>query len=140
MSPFEQSTRLAASNVLLAVNRKCYEIAWELFSSVVRKTPSPDNPGPKAKGLLANQWYPQEQGASAARGTSKSRDGSSSLARIQAMMNGTVFYDKDGKFTLTNNMDYVEQAESAGWKRTPPYRMVALSLQATAAKYKKVNI
>jgi hypothetical protein len=79
-------------------------------------------------------------GASNSLGTGKSKNGSSSLARIKAMMNGLEFYNKDGKFTLSNNLDYAVLAESEGWKRTPPYRMVALSLQATVAKYKVVKI
>jgi hypothetical protein len=61
------------------------------------------------------------------------------------MLDGLDFYDKDGRVTLTNNLDYAVQAESTGWnpprwKGTPPYRMVALSLQATAAKFKTVNL
>lgn len=140
MSLFERSVRAASSRILVAVNLKCYEIAWELFSSVVSKTPSPTNPGRYAKGLLVNQWYPQERSASSAKGSTKSPSGSDSLSRIRAMLNGLEFYDKDGKFTLSNNLDYAVQAESRGWQRTPPYRMVALSLQATAAKFKKVKI
>jgi hypothetical protein len=145
MSFFEKCVRLAASRVLVAVNLKCYQIAWELFTSVVDKTPSPNNPGKHAKGLLANQWYPQERSASNARSSAISRNGGGSLARIRAMMNGTEFYNRNGKIVLSNNVPYVMLAESAGWnpprwKGTAPYRMVALSLQATAAKNKKVKI
>lgn len=137
---FEQSVRAATNKILVAVNLKCYQIAWELFTSVVKKTPSPANPGRFAKGLLANQWYPQERSASAARGLSTNPSGADSITRINAIRNGVEFYDKDGKVTLTNNLDYAEQAEALGWKRTPAYRMVALSLQATVAKHKKVKI
>jgi hypothetical protein len=60
-------------------------------------------------------------------------------------MNGIEFYNKNGRITLSNNLDYAVQAESEGWnpprwKGTKPYRMVALSLQATVAKYNKVRI
>ena len=145
MSFFEQSVRAATNKILVAVNLQCYQIAWELFTSVVSKTPSPANPGKHAKGLLANQWYPQERGASAARGAATNPSGADSITRIRAMMNGIEFYDRDGKITLSNNLDYAVQAESLGWnpprwKGTAPYRMVALSLQATVAKYKKVKI
>lgn len=140
MSFFEKSVRAAANKILVEVNLKCYEIAWELFTTVVEKTPSPSNPGKYAKGLLVNQWYPQERSASAARGMSKSPSGADSIARIKAMMNGLEFYDRDGRVVLSNNLDYAEQAESLGWKKTTPYRMVALSLQATAAKYRKIRL
>ena len=142
---FEQSVRAATNRILVEANLKCYNIAWELFTSVVKKTPSPTNPGPYAKGLLANQWYAQERGASAACGAIANPSGADSLARIKAMMNGTEFYDRDGKITLSNNLHYAGQAESEGWnpprwRGTPPYRMVALSLQATVAKFKKVKL
>lgn len=145
MSFFEKSVRAATHKVLVSVNLKCYEIAWELFSSVVYKTPSPTNPGPHATGLLANQWYPSEGSASAARSAATNPRGADSLARIKAMMNGIEFYDRDGKITLANNMPHAVLAEITGWqppmwRGKAPYRMVALSLQATAAKYKKVKI
>ena len=145
MSFFEKSVRAAAHKVLVAVNLKCYQITWELFTSVVSKTPSPTNPGKYATGLLANQWYPMERGSSGSRGGATNPSGADSVARIRAMMNGVEFYDRDGKITLSNNLDYAGQAESVGWnpprwKGTAPYRMVALSLQATVAKYKKVKL
>lgn len=145
MSFFEKSVRAATNKILVDVNLKCYSIAWGLFTLVVQKTPSPANPGPDAKGLLANQWYPQERGASAARSKALSHNGSGSLSRIQAIMNGIEFYARDGKITMSNNMPYAVLAESTGWnppkwKGTAPYRMVALSLQATVAKHKKAKI
>ena len=140
MSFFEKSVRAACGKILDDVNQKVYQISWELFSSVVNKTPSPTNPGPTAKGLLANQWYPMAGGTSASRGTSTSPSGSDSLSRIRSMMNGREFSKKDGLLTLSNNLDYAMKAEEEGWVRTSGYRMVALSLQSTAAKYKQVNI
>lgn len=140
MSFFEKSVKAASSKILDDISKKCYQISWELFTSVVNKTPSPTNPGPQAKGLLANQWYPLAGGSSAARGTSTSPNGTDSLSRIRAMMNGREFTGKDGSITLTNNLDYAVQAESEGWKRTAPYRMVALSLQATVTKFRQVKI
>lgn len=145
MSFFEKSIRAASNKILVDVNLKCYQIAWELFTSVVNKTPSPANSSPAAKGLLVNQWYPLARGASNTRGSAKSPGGADSLARIRAMMNGIEFYDRDGRVTLSNNLDYAVLAESEGWKPprwtgTPAYRMVALSLQATVAKFSKVKI
>lgn len=137
---FEKSIRAASKKILVDVNQKCNQIAWELFTSVVNKTPSPTNPGPFAKGLLANQWYSMDGGVSGASGINKSPNGADSLARIQSILNGTQFSGRDGRVTLSNNLDYAVQAESEGWKRTPAYRMVALSLQATVAKFKNVSI
>ena len=141
MSPFEQSIRAASANILSDVNLKCYQISWELFSLIVNKTPSPANDSPHAKGLLSNQWYPMLGGGlSGSKGTSTSANGSDSLSRIKAMMSAKEFLSKDGKFTLSNNLDYADTAETTGWAKTPPYRMVALSFQATLAKFSKVNI
>ena len=140
MSFFEKSVKAATSKILDDINTKCYQVSWELFSLVVSKTPSQTNPGPTSKGLLANQWYPQTGSASSAKGTSTSPNGSDSLARIKSLLNGREFYSKEGRFTLSNNLDYALQAESEGWRRTTPYRMVALSLQATTIKFKQIRI
>lgn len=143
MGLFEQSVKAASRTILEQVNTKCNDIAWELFTLVVNKTPSPSNPGPKAKGLLSNQWYPSTGSASSNRGTSLSSNGGDSLSRINSFRKGTEFMGKDGKATLANNLDYALQAEDTGWtgnKNTPPYRMVALSLQAVGAKYTNVRI
>ena len=140
MLDFEKSIRAQATRILESINTKTYEIAWELFSGIVARTPSPSNPGPHAKGVLANQWYPQTGGFSGAKGNSTSATGSDSLSRIKAAMSGNAFNGKDGVLTLTNNLDYAGLAETDGWLKTSPYRMVALSLQATTAKYKGVII
>jgi hypothetical protein len=145
MGKFSQSIRASSQNLLVAVNNKVYSIAWELFTTVVKLTPSKANPGPHAKGLLANQWYPQEGSASTARSNAMSDNGAGSLARIQAMLGGTEFLGKDGKLTLTNNIDYAILAETEGWqppkwRGTKPYMMVAKSLQIIAAKHKKVKL
>lgn len=140
MSVFSNSVKASCTKILNDIDAKCFQISWELFSLVVSKTPSPSNPGPRAKGLLANQWYPMSGGVSAAVGTSTNASGNDSLSRIRSMMNGRDFFGKDGRLTLSNNLDYAVKAESDGWQRTAPYRMVALSLQATVTKFKQVNI
>lgn len=147
MSKFLTSLRNNSRKVLVKVNRKCYEIAWQLFTSVVRLTPSPSQPGPFAKGLLANQWYPSEGVPSSELGTDTDARGGSSLSRITAMTKGTAFLGKDGKLYLTNNVPYAYRAEVLGWPKSDgwsgrigPYRMVARSLQAIVAKHKKVKL
>lgn len=126
------------------INDKVYKISIELFLSVVSKSPSPDNPGEFAKGLLANQWYPKAgAGFSSFQTTAISRNGQASRDRINALRGGNEFLGKDGRLSLTNNLDYAYRAEVLGWPKSDgwsgnvgPYRMVALSLQAVAARYK----
>jgi hypothetical protein len=72
--------------------------------------------------------------------------GADSLQRIKNFTDSNIaFYGKDGNVFLANNVPYGFRAEWGGWP-TPrwagakPYRMMARSLQATAAKYKKVKI
>lgn len=138
---FAASVRANSNKALLKLNTACYKIARELFSSVVALTPSPSNPGPTARGLLANQWYPMEgMNFSNESGLGVSPNGADSLARINAI-NGLQFFKKDGVVTMTNNEDYAVLAEYIGWnpprwKGTQPYRMVARSIQLIAAKYK----
>lgn len=146
MGIFATSIQLSTTKILAKVNEQVYRIAWELFTNVVKFTPSPSNPGPHAKGLLANQWYPKAGSASSEKSIATSGTGAGSLSRINAMMGGKEFLGKDGKLTLTNNMDYAQRAESEGWPRPKwsgkigPYMMAARSLQATVAKYRKVTI
>ena len=126
------------------INAKCYKISIELFLSVVRLSPSPSNPGRHATGLLANQWYPKAgAGWSSEKTDSTSGTGAASKARITALRGGREFYGKNGRLSLANNLHYAYRAEMLGWPekdgwsgKVGPYRMVALSLQAIAARYK----
>lgn len=139
---FSDSLRLNIKKALWRVNEASYQIAKELFESVVRLTPSPSNPGLTAYGLLANQWYPEENDFSEELDGRLSPTGADSLNRIRAMK-GYAFNQRDGKVTLTNNLSYAYRAEALGWPvadgwsgQVGPYRMVALSIQQIAAKYK----
>jgi hypothetical protein len=146
MGKFSQSIKQQRIRILNDVNAKCITVAWYLFNSVVQLTPSPVNPGPWAKGLLANQWYPQEGGTSSAKGSAKSDSGADSYNRIATLLrNSREFYNKDGRITLTNNIDYVMLAERDGWQPPQwsgkrPYMMAKLSLDATVARYKKMKV
>lgn len=139
---FASSVRMNTRRVLLDVNTKAYRIAKELFTKIVNFTPSPSNPGPYAAGHLANQWYPESGDYfSEELSSDTSSNGAGSINRIQALR-GVEFYQKDGKLTLTNNLHYAYRAEALGWPREDgwsgtigPYRMVARSIQAIAAKY-----
>lgn len=138
---FAKSVQANSRKVLWRVNNKCYEIAKALFVSIINFTPSPDNPGPFAMGHLADQWYPDEGDFSEELSGSTSPNGAGSLARVQAMKGGA-FNGRDGKVTLTNNVDYAYRAEVLGWPASEgwsgkigPYRMVARSIQIIKAKY-----
>lgn len=151
MLNWKNAIHRASTKLLVEINRDVYHIAWDLFTTVVRFTPSPSNPGKYASGLLANQWYPSEGTPSAAHTTSRNSHGAESLARIDAMRRGgTAFYEKDGRVTLTNNSEHAYRAEALGWPKprwrgkegdggygggNKPYRMVARSLMLIAAKY-----
>lgn len=138
---FAASIRINGNAILEKVNKEVNRIAWELFTNVVRITPSPSYPGKYAKGLLANQWYPSAGTASNSKGSATSPNGSASLSRINALVpSSNEFLGKDGKLILANNLDYAYQAEVLGWTRTRGYRMVAISLMAVAAKNKAIKI
>lgn len=140
---FAMQVLLNNDKVLSGINGKCYKIAKELFTTVVDLSPSPTNPGPFAKGELVNQWYPEAGGDySEELSPDLSADGAGSRARINALK-GFEFLGHDGVLTLTNNLPYAYRAEALGWPvadgwsgKIGPYRMVARSVQAVAAKYK----
>jgi hypothetical protein len=151
---WKDSILKAKADTLADINRLCYDITWELFTQIVKFTPSPTNPGKYAKGLLANQWYPQEGSSSLAKSSSTSPNGANSLDRINALAkNGTEFYMKDGIITMTNNSGHAYRAEVIGWPAAEwrgkdgdagfggggkPYRMVARSLILIKTKYPKL--
>jgi hypothetical protein len=148
---FATSIRNNSKVVLSTINRRVYTLAFQLFTNVVRFTPSPTNPGDTAIGLLSNQWYPSVGTPSTALGTSHSSNGGESLSRINSMMNGMEFLGKDGKIYLSNNVPYAYRAEVLGWPksedgkptawsgRVGPYAMVAKAM-AIAGTYKRIKI
>jgi len=151
MGAFSDSIRSQSNRVLSEVNQKGYKIAKELFSLTVQLTQSKANPGKFAEGYLANQWWPNTGKVfNVAMDGSASPNGSGSLQRISTLA-GTEFLGKDGALTLANNVPYSFRAEYLGWPAPlwsggatgagyqgtgGPYRMVAMSIQTVAAKYK----
>jgi hypothetical protein len=146
MGIFADSIRLNTQAALLKVNNTVYRIAWELFTSIVRLSPSPNNPGETAKGLLANQWYPSVGSPSGDVGSSTNGSGQDSLNRIDAVCKGVEFLGKNGKLYMTNNLPYAGNAEFIGWPapqwsgRVKPYRMVFRSLQSVSTLNKLIRI
>jgi hypothetical protein len=134
MGSFADSVRANCQKIIQEVDKKCYFIVNQLFTSIVNLSPSPSNPGETAKGLLANQWYPQIGTTPSTTLTSATSPyGVSSLARIKSLENQKIFYAKDGAVTLTNNVPYILLAEKLGWRgehwsgNVGPYRMVERS-------------
>ncbi len=140
---FAQSVNANSLVVLRQVNNRVYDIARELFKSIVQLTPSPaQRDAGSAQGVLVNNWFPVDGPEfSQATTTTKSDYGLASLARINQLRGGQ-FFRKDGAVTLSNNLHYAYRAEVLGWPSPPwsgrvgPYRMVALSMQAISARYK----
>jgi hypothetical protein len=123
-------------------------IAEDAMTAVVVNSPSPANPGPYAKGLLANQWYSKiGDDYSSEVSTSSNPNGIASLSRIKSTLAAQPFYKQDGTVTLTNNLSYAYRAEMLGWPagegdngwhwsgRQGPYRMVAKSMTYIGSKY-----
>lgn len=140
---FADSVKANSQKILAHINKKCYSITWQFFTSVVIFSPSPNNPGETSKGLLANQWYPSVgRNFSTGLSSSISPYGSESLSRINTIVKGEEFLGKDGVMTMTNNVSYAANAESIGWPapqwsgRVSPYRMVALSMAKVVAENK----
>lgn len=139
---FALSVNVNSQTILRSVNDKVYQIARELFTSIVQLTPSPSNKGYTAKGLLVNNWFPKNGPEFSSEKTTSTSDwGTGSLSRI-SQLRGNGFFRKDGTVTLSNNLPYAYRAEVLGWLEPPwsgrvgPYLMVARSMQATAARYK----
>lgn len=140
---FAQSVNSNSWKIMLDVNEQVYKVARELFTSIVKLTPSPiQREAATAKGLLVNNWFPVNGSEFSSATTSSTSDyGAGSLTRIKAL-SGFNFFRKDGTVTLSNNLDYAYRAEVLGWPSPPwsgrvgPYRMVALSMQAVSARYK----
>jgi hypothetical protein len=144
--------QIEANNVkaMEAVNKKCYDVAKELFTMIVDKTPSPIHPGPWAKGQLVNNWFPIDGADYSTETTEVLSDfGADSLARISQIGRGEQFLFKDGTVTISNNLPYAVRAEEIGWPPPEwsgksgsdghggPYRMVSLSIQYISNKYSK---
>lgn len=137
---FGKSVRDNCQKILEHVNKKCYSIAWQTFTSIVYLTPV-------LKGELINSWYPKiGKDFSNDKTSVYDKRGSGSLSRINSIVNsstGKAFLRTDGTITMANNESYAIRAEKLGWPQSEgwsgkvgPYRMVALSLQKIAAENK----
>jgi hypothetical protein len=136
VASFADSVKANSDKILQHINKKCYSIVWQLFTSIVYKTPV-------LKGELINSWYPKVgKDFSSEKTTIYNKSGAGSLARIKAVTSGAEFLGKDGVITMANNLDYSYRAEVLGWPQPlwsgekGPYRMVALSIQQVAAQNK----
>ncbi len=127
----------------LAMNKSVCNAVERLFTNVVVLSPSPSHPGPYAKGVLSNQYYPMIGGNySTALTIASNPNGTDSLSRIKAMLASSPFLGKDNKITLTNNCDYAYRAENLGWPvsdgwsgKIGAYKMVATSINNLKAFY-----
>lgn len=127
------------------LNTKINAIAQELFTLTVKNTPV----GTWAtKGRLINNWYIGLGVGKYNRTYSpfSNTAGTSSYAQVSYLTGTKEFLGKDGEVSFTNSTPYGYRAEYFGWnfleeeprwRGSKPYAMIANSLTATAAKYKK---
>lgn len=134
---FAESVQANCKRVLEEVDRKCYSITWQLFTTIVHKTPV-------LTGALTNNWFPAvgANNYSAETTTTLSKSGSGSLSRINSLSGKKLFYGRDNVVTLTNNLSYAFRAEYEGWPapqwsgKVGPYAMVRTSLLKVASENK----
>lgn len=142
---FADSVKLSAEKMQTQLNAKVIEIATDLFSTTVGKTPVGSSP---TKGELIDNWYVGLGVGNYNKTNTLSRDtsGTGSYARATSLSGATEFSGKDGEVSFTNTTPYGYRAEYFGWnfsapegrwRGTSPYRMMANSLSAIVAKYGK---
>lgn len=113
---FASDIRAFADKAQKAMSDNTNKIVEDLFTLAVKFSPSPSNPGPYAKGLLANQWYPSVGAYSPAKSTTVSPTGSDSLSRIVELKASNPFLGKDNVVFFTNNTDESYYADLLGWE------------------------
>lgn len=132
------------------IDKKCTDIAKELFMSVVEKSPSPmvEAAHPYSRGQLANNWFTGINSISSEMDTSYDDYGTQSRLRVDAISYGS--FTKDGDFiSLANNTPQAIYAEKLGWqagqgangwvwsgRASTPIAMVANSITEVISKYK----
>ena len=140
---FAESIAKSIAKIENQVNESITEIAAELFTTVVDKTPVDS-------GRMKNNWYVAFNSYSDERNDdSKDKSGSASLTRIAKIKTSNTFFKKDGFVSLSNSSRgwmpsqnypdgffYPYLVEYIGWKHKPPYRTMAISLMEINAKYK----
>jgi hypothetical protein len=137
---FADSIKLAASKMQSQVNAKIDEVATDLFTTIVNKSPI-------LTGNLSNNWYVGlgSGNYNYSYSMSTNKDGVQSRNQISLLRNVTEFLGKDGEVSFTNSTPYGRNAEYLGWPtpqwsgRVGPYAMVRNSLLEVATKYKGVN-
>lgn len=136
----EKALKAAADNTA--------RIVKDAFITPVNYSPSPSNPGPYAKGLLANQWYPSVGNIfSTDISTATNPTGEDSKARIELVITSNIFYGKDAVTSLSNNTQEANYANKLGWKagdgtngwvwsgNAVPYFMTAKTESYLVSKY-----
>lgn len=127
------------------VNQKTNEIAADLFTTIINKTPIGTS---DTKGQLINNWHIGFGRGKYNNGIRKSfkTSGIASRNDVAKLREAREFLAKDGEVSFTNSISYAWRAEYLGWP-TPrwtgrivegaSYGMVRNSLTAIAAKYRK---
>lgn len=138
---FADSVKKTSDKMQGQVNDRALQIATEMFTMVVTKTPVGMS---STRGQLINNWY-VGQGIGAfnlSYSQSFNTSGANSYSQIATLRDSKEFIGKDGAVSFTNSVPYALRAEYIGWPlprwsgRVQPYGMVRNSLTAIAATYK----
>lgn len=97
------------------INQALLQEVQTTFTDVVNETPSKVIGAPYSQDYLANQWYVSEGAPSTSISSEKSSTAAGSRSRIDSISSWKTFFKKDGSVFLTNNVDYVMNAEEYGW-------------------------
>lgn len=117
MGVFSDHLRKNIDRVLVETNYKITNVAYQLFSRVVYKSPH-EGQGPYVSGHFINNWFPAINSYNSSTTSETEPDGAGSTARIDSVIKkSNAFYKKDGFVTLSNNLDYSARVESLGWPK-----------------------
>jgi len=143
MGSFADSIKQSVEKIQLEIDQQLTKLTIDTFKDVIQESPSGWQNSPYAEGLLVNQWYPAINSFSSELTSSKDLSGFQSFARLTELVDNKMFYKKDSRVTLTNNVDYAYRAEAIGWKPdaqhpswkgAAPYGMVRKAIIKAKAK------
>ena len=138
--------RKFADKAQKAMSDNTNKIVQDLFDLAVQYSPSPIRPGPYAKGLLVNQWYPSVGSPDSTVTSATSPNGADSIARILGLASANAFLGKDNVVYLSNNTEEAYYANTLGWAKgqgtngwiwtgKPAYYMTSKAISYIQGKY-----
>lgn len=117
------------------INNAIEIIATDLFTSIVKLSPSKAIGSRFSTGLFINNWKASANSIDTGITSAKNAYGVTSLGTLEGVLQQNVWLEKDGYISFTNSLDYANIVEKIGWRITGPYAMVAISIKNIANKY-----